>query len=346
MTIEKARVLIVGTGGIGAMSAYALEQGGKAEVTAVLRSNYDVVSKSGFEIDSIQYGKVSGFKPANIRKTIPNVAEENLPPYDFILVTTKNLLDIPPSVADIIAPAVTPSKTAIILSQNGLNIEKPLIARFPTNPIISSVTYLGATQAPPGHILHDDPDVQKIGPFAGQDTLDPGIAEDAANRYIATYDPTNKLELTYDPDVLKARWRKLIYNASYNSVASLLFMDTPRMRASRHIIDDLIRPIMKEVIAAAEACGVSGFPSDMPEKVIRGDPIDTAFKPSMCQDAEKGAFLEIESIVGEPLREGEGRGVSMPTLRTVYGLLKGLQLKVKEENGLWCPGFEEGHPYA
>ena len=65
MTIKKARVLVVGTGGIGAMSAYALEQGGKAEVTAVLRSNYDVVSKSGFEIDSIQYGKVSGFKPAN-----------------------------------------------------------------------------------------------------------------------------------------------------------------------------------------------------------------------------------------------------------------------------------------
>ncbi|KAL4946568.1 hypothetical protein BDV06DRAFT_218285 [Aspergillus oleicola] len=345
MTVEKFRVLVVGTGGIGTMSAYALEQGGKAEVTAVLRSNYDVVAKSGYKIDSIQYGKISRYKPANIRKTIPNVVEENLPPYDFILVTTKNLLDIPPSVADIIAPAVTPSKTAIILSQNGLNIEKPLIARFPSNPIISSVTYLGATQNPPGYILHDDPDIQKIGPFSGQ-MLEERVAEDAAKKYIDTYDPNRKLELTFDPDVLKARWRKLIYNASYNSVASLLFMDTPRMRMSRHIIDDLIRPIMLEVIAAAEACGVTGFPKDLPEKVIRGDPTDTAFKPSMCQDAEKGAFMEIESIVGEPLREGEKRGVDMPTLRTVYGLLRGLQLKVKERQGSWKTGFEEGHPYA
>ncbi|KAL4924848.1 ketopantoate reductase family protein [Aspergillus undulatus] len=344
MAQEKARVLIVGTGGIGAMSVYALDQGGKTEATAVLRSNYDVVAKSGFEIDSIQYGRISGYRPANIRKTVPDVAKEGLRPFDFILVTTKNLLDIPPSVADIIAPAVTPSKTAIILSQNGLNIEVPVIQRFPSNPVISSVTYLGATQKPPGYILHDDPDIQKIGPFPGQ-KVPIQEAEEAARRYIAVYDPLKRLELTYDPDVLKARWRKLIYNASYNSVASVLLMDTPRMRMSKHIIDDLIRPIMLEVIAAAEACGVTGFPPDLPETVIRGDPTDTGFKPSMCQDAERGSFMEIESIVGEPLREGKKRGVPMPTLRTIYGLLKGLQLKVKEREGLWETGFGEGHPY-
>ncbi|KAL4912873.1 ketopantoate reductase PanE/ApbA C terminal-domain-containing protein [Aspergillus aurantiobrunneus] len=341
---EKARVLIIGTGGIGTISAYALEQGGKAEVTAVMRSNYDVVSKAGFEIDSIQYGRISGWRPANIRKTVPNVTDENILPFDFILVTTKNIADVPPSVADIIAPAVTPSKTAIILSQNGLNIEGPVVDSFPSNPVISSVTYLGATQHSHGKIIHDDPDIQKIGPF-GSPNIAPAIAEEATRRYIAVYDPHRKLELTYDPDVLKARWRKLVYNASYNSVAAILKLDTPRMRMSRHIIDDLVRPIMREIIAAAEACGVTGFPEDLPEIVIRGDPVDTGFKPSMCQDAEKGAYMEIESVVGEPLREGERRGVDMPTLRTVYGLLKGLQLKVKERNGLWETGFEEDHPY-
>ncbi|KAL4784998.1 ketopantoate reductase PanE/ApbA C terminal-domain-containing protein [Aspergillus varians] len=344
MAQEKPRVLIVGTGGIGAMSAYALDQGGKADVTAVLRSNYDAVSKAGFEIDSIQYGSISGWRPANIRQTIPDVTAESLPPYDFILVTTKNIPDVPPSVADIIAPAVTSSKTAIILSQNGLNIEGPLISRFPSNPVISSVSYLGATQHPPGKILHDDYDVQKIGAFTNPN-VPPGVAEDAAKRYIDIYDPNRKLEITYDPDVCRARWRKLVYNASYNSVAAILLLDTPRMRMSKHIIDDLIRPIMREVIAAAEACGVTGFPEDLPEMVIRADPTDTGFKPSMCQDAEKGAFMEIENIVGEPLREGEKRGVPMPTLRTVYGLLKGLQLKVMESKGLWEPGFGEGHPY-
>lgn len=61
---EKARVLIVGTGGVGTMSAYALEKGGKAEVTAVMRSNYEAVKSNGVNIESIQYGKIEGFRPS------------------------------------------------------------------------------------------------------------------------------------------------------------------------------------------------------------------------------------------------------------------------------------------
>lgn len=52
MSEQKARVLIVGTGGVGTMSAYALQQGGKAEVTAVMRSNYEAVKENGVNIDS------------------------------------------------------------------------------------------------------------------------------------------------------------------------------------------------------------------------------------------------------------------------------------------------------
>ena len=59
----KSRVLIIGTGGIGTVSAYSLEKGGKAEVTAVMRSNYDAAVKNGINLDSIQYGKVKGWKP-------------------------------------------------------------------------------------------------------------------------------------------------------------------------------------------------------------------------------------------------------------------------------------------
>lgn len=61
--MPKCRVLVVGTGGIGAMSAYALEQGGLAEVTAVMRSNYDAVAKHGIDIDSVLWGQVSSWRP-------------------------------------------------------------------------------------------------------------------------------------------------------------------------------------------------------------------------------------------------------------------------------------------
>lgn len=202
---------------------------------------------------------------------------------------------------------------------------------------------IGATEKGHGNVLHDDADVQIIGPF-----FNPGvfqdIAEAAARRYVDIYNGCGYLNITYDADTQAWRWRKLVYNASYNSTATVLRMDTARMRMSVHIIDDLIRPIMLEIMAAAKSQGVE-LPHEIPDQLIRCDPTDTAFKPSMCQDVEKGNFIEFENIVGEPLREGEARGVPMPTLRTMYGLLKGLQLKMKESKGLWAAEFQHDNLY-
>ena len=76
---------------------------------------------------------------------------------------------------------------------------------------------------------------------------------------------------------------------------------------------------------------------DLIDAVLHQDAPNPEFKPSMCQDIEKGNLMEIESIVGEPLHEGERYGVPMPTLRIVYSLLKGLQSQIKESKGLWKP---------
>jgi ketopantoate reductase len=56
--------------------------------------------------------------------------------------------------------------------------------------------------------------------------------------------------------------------------------------------------------------------------------------------------MEIEAIVGEPVREGRRLGVPMPKLETVYGLLKAKQLHVKERKGLWEAKFTEDAKYA
>ncbi|CAG8399054.1 unnamed protein product [Penicillium salamii] len=341
----KSRVLVVGTGGIGTMSAYALEQGGLAEVTAVMRSNYDAATTQGIDIDSVQWGQIKAWKPTAITKTVPDVTKGDTAPFDYILVTTKNIPDVSPTVADIIAPAVTPGKTAIVLSQNGINIEKPLVARFPFNPLISSVAYTGATETAHAKIYNDDPDCQKIGAFPNLDNQVPvEISVEAAQRYVKIYNPEGKLDVIYDADVAKVRWRKIAYNGSMNPIASILGMDTPRMRMSKHVVDDLILPIILEVRAIAAASGII-LQDNLVDAVLHQDPIDTAFKPSMCQDYEKGNLMEIENLVGEPLREAERLNVPAPTLKVVYGIVKGLQLKVKENKGLWEPKFEAGNPY-
>ena len=57
------RVLIIGSGGVGTMAAFALEKGGKAAVTSVLRSNFDAVEEDGFTIHSVDHGDIEGWEP-------------------------------------------------------------------------------------------------------------------------------------------------------------------------------------------------------------------------------------------------------------------------------------------
>lgn len=162
------------------------------------------------------------------------------------------------------------------------------------------------------------------------------------------YDACDAVNCNYDADVPFNRWKKLLYNTSYNTVTTILGMDTARMRFSEHVVDDLIRPIMLEVVATARAKGVE-LPLDLVEKIITVDVYESFFKPSMCQDAEKGNFIEFENIIGEPLREAERLGVPAPTMRVVYSILKGLQFQTKEAKGLVevpvksTPGMKYGH---
>jgi hypothetical protein len=60
----KTRVLLIGSGGIGTITALNLEASGQCHVTAVLRSNFDVVQERGFSIDSVDHGQVEGWRPS------------------------------------------------------------------------------------------------------------------------------------------------------------------------------------------------------------------------------------------------------------------------------------------
>jgi hypothetical protein len=52
------------------MAAYNIEKGGLAQVTSVLRSNYAVVEKSGFSINSVDFGEIEGWRPTNSQSTL------------------------------------------------------------------------------------------------------------------------------------------------------------------------------------------------------------------------------------------------------------------------------------
>ena len=219
-----------------------------------------------------------------MRNTIPDVVKEGLKPFEFVFVATKNVADVHPTVSEIIPPAVTPGYTTIALIQNGLNIEKPVIVAFPTNTILSGVSLIGATETQPGSILHDDHDYLIVGAFNN-----PNIPYDVqvatAKKFAKIYNASGSVECELNENVGFVRWRKLLYNAGYNSACTITRMDTTRMRIAKEPIDHLVRPLMEEIWNIAKAAGYQ-LPDGIVETMINVDPW-TFFKPSMQQDIEK-----------------------------------------------------------
>jgi ketopantoate reductase len=61
---QASQVLLIGSGGVGTIAALNIESGGKGRVTAVVRSNYDVVHQKGFQIESCDHGVLKDWRPA------------------------------------------------------------------------------------------------------------------------------------------------------------------------------------------------------------------------------------------------------------------------------------------
>jgi 2-dehydropantoate 2-reductase len=224
-----------------------------------------------------------------VHSSVPTAKESQ--PYDFIIVATKNVPDVPPSLPSIIAPAVTPSHTVIVLAQNGLNIERPIMDAFPQNAVLSVIVLMGAHEKDAGTVVQDDKDIMRIGAFRNSN-ISPDVEKAAAEEFVEIYRAAGvaKCEINVGEAVQYERWRKLIYNSSFNPICAITGMDTSRLRYAKYAIEELVRPAMEEIRATAKAKGFE-IPADAVQGTIDIDPIEVFLKPSMMTDVEKVRYL-------------------------------------------------------
>lgn len=125
-------------------------------------------------------------------------------PFDYILITLKALPDIY-DVAEIIAPAVT-ENTTIVLIQNGLGVEEPITDRFPNNPIVSIVAYIGTSQNDPGKITMVGRESLLVGKYLG-------AKRDSDTQRAEFIELLKKgdVEVQIVEDVEHVRWQKLFW---------------------------------------------------------------------------------------------------------------------------------------
>ncbi|GME97528.1 unnamed protein product [Ambrosiozyma monospora] len=309
-------------GGVGTIAAYGLEFGGKAEVTAVVRSDYDHLTQKGFDIESCDYGSVKAFKPSHVEKSI-EAAVKNHGPFEFAIFSMKNIPDVQP-----VEPLIDEcyrKGTAIVLLQNGLGIEKPVLKEFPEAIVISGVSMISSTLYH-GAVSHVGPDSVAFGVCDnGKLPLDEQTA--VCKRFIDIYS-TGKNVVKFDENVKYTRWRKLIYNATINSTCALTDADIGRLELFGGI-DSIVRPAMKEIRAIAKADGVD-LPESIMEDMIRSDDGEW-YAPSMLVDIRKGNYCEYKVIVGNALDVAKEKGVDAPVLTVLYNLLHVVQMRTMEQ---------------
>lgn len=93
---------------------------------------------------------------------------------------------------------------------------------------------------------------------------------------------------------------------------------------------------MREVFRGAEA--VLGVPMSSklatPERILESTKRNPDGRPSMLLDWERGAPMELEVILGNPIRLARARGVEMARLESMYALLKMGQRRKHEQSKL------------
>lgn len=173
-----------------------------------------------------------------------------------------------------------------MLLQNGLNIEKPFLKSHPQTIVLSGVSLIGSAEPTSGHIVQNEPDRLLIGAFPHPSiSIEPASAK--AQEFVALYSAGGKTDCKYSPDVVHSRWRKLVYNACLNPICAITGVDSGRIRLADGGLDGLVKPAMREIVAAAREVAGVVMEEGVIEKVIKTDPMESWAKPSMQQDLEK-----------------------------------------------------------
>lgn len=303
------RIGIIGTGAIGGFYGLMLARAGH-DVHFLLRSEYPAVVQNGLRLNSQVHGALS-LAPVN---AYDDVAK--MPACDWLLVGAKATSNA--DLAPLIARAAAPGAKVVLL-QNGLAVEDQLRALLPEHlHVLGGLCYICVRRAEPGVIEHQALGGVNLGYHSGlalEAEARQAIVEEGAALFRSA-----GLDSKAMPDLVQARWQKLVWNIPYNGLSVLLhsgtraIMDNPDSRA-------LAAELMEEVVAGAAACGYS-LPQGIVGAMLSSTDAMPDYLPSMYHDFAQRRPLELGAIYTAPLEAARRAGRELPKIEALYRALR------------------------
>jgi 2-dehydropantoate 2-reductase len=233
-----------------------------------------------------------------------------MPACDVVIValkTTHNHL-----LPQLLPPVLKPHGVVLVL-QNGLGVEPAVAQIVGTSSVMGGLCFLCSNKVGPGHISHLDYGQITLAEY-GPDYQRQGITE--RMNLIAADLQRAGISVHLAADLHQARWQKLVWNIPFNGLSVVLDAKTDALLAYP-ATGKLVEALMQEVVRAAEACGVM-IAADLIPTMLAATLKMKPYRTSMKIDFDQGRPLEIEAILGTPLRQGQAAGAPLPLLTMLY----------------------------
>lgn len=299
----KPSILIVGAGAIGSFYGAILKRAG-CPVSTVLRSEYEVVKTQGIRITS-PLGDLS-YQPDQVYRDGDTPASAP----DYLILCVKVLPGV--DRAELVRPWMGPN-TRLVLIENGLGIERELAEAYPDNPIVSCLAFIAASRTEPGVVEHKAYGKLVMGAYPkGID----GHCRELSELFIA-----GGIKVDLSEAVVGERWRKCLWNTPFNPLSVIANGADTRTILDTEGGEALIRAMIREVMAVAEA---EGYPMDegLIEQNIDGTRKMPPYKNSMALDYLNDRPIERDAVLGNVVALAEHHGIAVPHLNTVLVTLR------------------------
>jgi 2-dehydropantoate 2-reductase len=302
-------VAVVGAGAVGLYYGARLAANG-VEVRFLLRSDYAAVKADGIRIESVA-GDV------HLENVAAFQSPEEIGPVDLVIVAWKSTSN---HLFKSVIPLLLHETTQILTLQNGLGNCERLAELFGAERVLGGLCFVCLNRLSPGLVSHTAGGRIAVGEFAPDQR---GRAQEVARRFSAA-----KIPCEAEVDLAAAQWKKLIWNVPFNGLAIAEGGVTTDVLLASPEIEQEIRALMEEVVAAANRQGLAVDAKLIDWNIDRTRPMGP-YRPSSMIDYVEGREVEFEAIWQEPLRRAKAVGLEVPHLES---LAKRIQEKIRSRN--------------
>ncbi len=294
------RIAVIGAGGVGGYYAARLAAAG-ASVHIVARGGHlAAIQQEGLRLQGSDGHDVL-VKPDNA------VADPGLlDPVDLVILGIK-LYDVD-TVVDRLAPLLGDGGLVLTL-QNGVYAHERCVEVLGGERVLGGLTYVSAAIVEPGTIRQNTSfDTLEYGPI---------VAGAAPKRRLEIQSLLSAAAVDAVPrdDVVRGLWEKFVGMASFAAISCLTRQPVDIIQRDA-VARGLFLRAMREMVAVAEATGVTFAPDFIEQKLAFTDGYPAGMAPSTLVDLRQGRRLEMPWLSGYVAEMGRRLSIDAPIHET------------------------------